>query len=110
MNYPNDMDQECVKLCEAMNSLPGIQTTESCCGHERDNFCIFFSASNLADLPRLLYWFDSCHCGYGGWRVEAFTDCAMSPVSFVVIGPVGPMSYSESESIAKLMVEYNNAS
>ena len=30
---PEDMDEECIALCVAMNKLPGISTIESCCGH-----------------------------------------------------------------------------
>lgn len=32
----------CARLCEAMNLLPGIQTTESCCGHGKSPFRVFF--------------------------------------------------------------------
>lgn len=30
---PSDLDKECLELCVAMNKLPGIRTTNSCCGH-----------------------------------------------------------------------------
>ena len=32
--YNGTMDPEVVSLCDAMNALPGIMTTDSCCGHD----------------------------------------------------------------------------
>jgi len=45
-----EMDPECISLCEALNDLPGISTFESCQGHGRHPFWIFFKASSLQDL------------------------------------------------------------
>lgn len=39
----NAMDKQCIKLCEALNSIRGIETTESCCGHGKRSFIIFFT-------------------------------------------------------------------
>ena len=97
------MDMECIKLCEAMNTMPGIRTTESCCGHNKDNFHIWFDAENLDSLPALLYWFAGCHCGHYDWRVTVKTDCAMNPVSFCVEGPVG--AYNEADDIACFIID-----
>jgi len=36
------MDPEVVDLCKAINSLPGLITTESCCGHGESTFRIWF--------------------------------------------------------------------
>ena len=98
------IDKECVNLCRAMNKLPGISTIESCCGHGKHQYHIWFEATNLDVLPELLYWFDSCHCGYYGWNIQAKTDCAMSPVVFFVEGPTG--AYEEAEKIAELINKY----
>ena len=38
----NEMDPEVVTLCKALNALPGVVTTESCCGHGKDTFKIWF--------------------------------------------------------------------
>jgi hypothetical protein len=67
--FDGNMDPECVRLCRAMNGLPGIKTIESCCGHGEKPFRIWFMADKLESLPRLLYWFDSCHSGCD-WPVE----------------------------------------
>lgn len=99
---PADIDPECVAICEAMNRMPGIRTIESCCGHGRHSFNVYFKSDSLEALPDLLYWFDVCHSGFGGWRVTVRTDCAASPATFVVEGPVG--AFSEADEIAKLIV------
>jgi hypothetical protein len=41
MDYAK-FDPEVVPLCQAMNALPGIKTTESCCGHGKEPFRIWF--------------------------------------------------------------------
>lgn len=86
---PSDIDPECKALCKAMNILPGISTFESCCGHGKEPFRVFFKGESLETLPRIAYWFDSCHSGAPGWQIIARTDCGMSPISFMAKGPVG---------------------
>jgi hypothetical protein len=98
---PPDLDPECLKLCEALNALPGVRTFESCCGHGANPFCIWFNVENLETLPRVVYYTSPCHSGVRGWRVEARTDCGMSPVSFVFMGPAG--AFHEANVIADVM-------
>jgi len=100
---PEDIDPECVPLCAAMNRVPGIQTIESCCGHGKDPFRVWFVATSLDRLPDLLYWFDGCHSGFYDWKVTVATDCAKSPVHFKVEGPAG--AFSEADSIAALIAD-----
>ena len=102
---PLGMDIECVPICKAMNKVPGILTVESCCGHGKTPFHIWFEAKSLTALPALLYWFNSCHCGFSGWSVQVTTDCGCSSVTFMVEGPVG--AYKEANHIAKLIEEDN---
>ena len=56
--FPLGMDEECVELCAAMCRMPGIETHESCCGHDKNPYRVWFTADGLESLPRLLYWFD----------------------------------------------------
>ncbi len=95
------MDVECIPLCDAINELPGLYTIDSCCGHNKKPFRIWFEARSLKHLPALLYYFDSCHCGFDDWRVLVTTDCAMSPVRFRVEGNIG--AYKEANTIAILL-------
>ena len=98
------LDIECEPLCHALSIMPGIRTVESCCGHGERPYHIWFEVQDLDNLPAALYYFDGCHCGFYGWRVIATTDCAMSPVKFMVEGPVG--AYAESYVIAKLIAKW----
>jgi hypothetical protein len=41
------IDKECLNLCLAMNRLPGIFTFESCCGHGKSPFHIWFYVDGL---------------------------------------------------------------
>ena len=102
------IDKECLALCEALNLLPDIETTESCCGHDIKPFKIWFRSKTLESLPPLLYFFDGCHCGSYEWSVTVSTDCAMSPVVFRIQGPIGEKAYQESAAIAKLLAEWVN--
>ena len=98
------MDRECTELYNAMNEIPGIRTVESCCGHGKDNYRIWFFTKGLRYLPRLLYWFNGCHCGFYGWKCFVKTDCAMSPAFFCIEGPIGDQAYEESKKIALLLI------
>lgn len=51
--YPSDMDKECIPLCDVLNSIEGIVTTESCCGHYKDRFYIWFSCFDIKTISRL---------------------------------------------------------
>ena len=39
--YPDDMDVECIPLCDVFNSC-GLTTKFSCCGHGKSNFDVIF--------------------------------------------------------------------
>jgi hypothetical protein len=104
---PDDLDPECRDLCEALNLIPGIMTTESCCGHGREPYRIWFTAGSLEALPPVCWCADLCHSGQEGWRVFASTDCVMKPVDFVLEGPPG--AYDASEAIADLIREQMDA-
>ena len=101
---PEDLDPECYELCVAINELDGIKTTESCCGHGKTPFHVWFEAEAIADLDDLLYWFSWCHCGYRGWQVIVYTDCIKTGARFLIEGPVG--GYTEANTIAALIREW----
>ncbi len=37
---PEGMDPECITLCNALNTLPGVRTHASCCGHGKSPYWI----------------------------------------------------------------------
>lgn len=53
MNLPNDMDKECIALCNLMNRLPGVKTLESCMGHYKHPYWVWFQCTNINSLSRL---------------------------------------------------------
>lgn len=50
---PPDMDEQCIELYYLLNSLPDTITFESCCGHEREVYMMFFRCFNIGVLSRL---------------------------------------------------------
>ena len=108
MNYGPTMDAECVALCDAINRFDGITTYESCCGHGKDAFCVWFSVDSLEALPPVIYWFDACHSGVN-WSVYVTTDCCLSPATFhAESSSWGDKAFAEAEQIAKYMNEEND--
>ena len=99
---PEEIDPECISLCQTLNRLPGISTSNSSCGHGEKPYRVWFHAKRLRDLPYLLWHLDVCHCGEYGWTVRAITDCGMSPVFLMIEGPVGEQAYKGAERIVKL--------
>ncbi len=98
----DDLDPEVRPLVEAMNRFSGITTIESCCGHGKEPFRIWFVADDLEDLPPLLWSLDGCHCGVYGWSVMARTDCTADGVRFYVQSPGrGAKAYGEADHIAR---------
>ena len=94
------MDETCRKLCEALNTMPGIATYASCCGHGRQPFRIWFEAKRLQDLPPVLFFFSCAHVRFTGWRVLAITECDCQTATFCIEGPVGREAYKMADRIA----------
>lgn len=51
--YDGNMDKECIKLCDILNSIPSINTFESCCGHLKDRYSIWFFCNDVTTISRL---------------------------------------------------------
>jgi hypothetical protein len=101
--YPDGMDLEVIPLCDALNSFPGVATYESCCGHGKTEFHIWF-AVDYAEirLPPLLYWTNACHSLLSdSWIIEAQSDCDMQRTTFLLRSPNrGRQAYLDSREIA----------
>lgn len=50
---PSDMEKECIGICELLNSLPTVKTFESCCGHLKNRFSVWFFCDSIDVLTRL---------------------------------------------------------
>ena len=72
--YDRKMDKECIPLCDALNSLPDVETTESCCGHCKDRFRIFFKCKNPYSLSVIARVFNRRYSGTKlQWIIEVET-------------------------------------
>lgn len=109
MTYPGDMDPECVALCDAINRIPGLRTTESCCGHGDSPFRVFFAVDDPKRFPVLLYYLDPCHVGFR-WPCLVRTDCGMSPAYYYIeSGVKGQEAYDQANEIAQCIHEQLDA-
>lgn len=50
MKYDEYMDAQCIPLCDKFNELEGVYTYESCCGHNKAPYRIFFHCNNFISL------------------------------------------------------------
>lgn len=44
VKYDGEMDSECIDLCNTLNAVGSIETFESCCGHGKNPFRIWFQS------------------------------------------------------------------
>ena len=93
------MDKEVVPLVDALNAMKGIVTVESCCGHGKDPFYIWFYAESV-DTVRPLFELVSTR---RGWRI-IFQDYI-----FCLKGPKGERAYREAEQLAAAIVRGKEA-
>lgn len=93
------MDAECVDLCNAINSMKGLETVESCCGHNDQPYRIFFKCHDIPALRFLQSCIDNRYWEYGNlWSI---TTC---------IGDTGPeqlgfMLESKSSKLDEIMIQ-----
>jgi hypothetical protein len=80
-SYPIDMDQECVRICNALNALPDINTISSCCGHNKQPFRVFFTAHTIEALRPIL----RCVVN-SGWSVECYWADGSDVIYFMLEG------------------------
>lgn len=62
------IDRECIDICDVLNTLPGLETTESCCGHYKDKFRVWFDCDDFSTLG-LLARVTSRNYSDGNWLV-----------------------------------------
>ena len=100
-----NMDYECIGVCHAMNSMDGIATTESCCGHGKVPFRVYFTVEKIENLLPVL-----SEAREIGWRCYAQTDSFETDVWFVLESiSIGVKAYGEAEEIAKFIQRQDTA-
>ena len=103
-DYGEFMDPECIPLCDALNSIRGITTKESCCGHGKNSFHVWL----LASFPRALFVVGRAisrpFAGFESrWTCNLFTwDVRACPVEFMLTsnGVKGEQADMEAELIS----------
>ena len=80
------MDAECVDLCDAINSMKGLETIESCCGHNNQAYHIFFKCHDLSALRFLQSCIDNRYWEYGSeWMITSqISDTGPEPLYFLL--------------------------
>ncbi len=103
-SYDGRMDIECIAICDAVNQIPGLRTVESCCGHGKDKFRVFFDVDDLSALPRLLYY---CYFRHIGFRWNCFVETFdKEKVNFYIESEsIGEKAYFESKKIAHALLK-----
>lgn len=86
--YDNKMDPECIPLCNELNVLPGIKTFESCCGHGKNPFRIWFTAENMKDLLIVVMAVNPEYCGQIGYSIQVEHSEYPPKVIFLLEGPI----------------------
>jgi len=107
--YYGKMDKEVINLCNAINEIEGLETIESCSGHGKDTFRIFFIVTRIKSLPILLYYLrhfgKDCHSP-NVWRCVVYTDCAGAQATFCIeSADIGKKAYRQANRIAKCIRE-----
>lgn len=68
LQLPDDMDPLCIDLCNTLNTLQDTNTCESCSGHGKHEYWIFFKCYNLHVLTRLGRVVDKRYSD-GNWEI-----------------------------------------
>ena len=114
MKYDKHMDEECIPLCNALNSIPGIITVDSCCGHEKHDFRIWFyleDGGKVNYLKVVSTAFDPRYGGIDGWVCTLENSDIVDHLPFFKISSgktVGEQAYKESRVIATNIRELLN--
>lgn len=101
------LDKEVTGLVLALNSIEGIHTFESCCGHGQHSFWIVFQVESPESLARALWWFRQSHTlhDYDEWVVLVRTDVEMDKIYYTLKGPSGEQAYKEANALATLILD-----
>ena len=93
------MDKECVDLCNALNSIKGIVTTESCCGHNYNPYVVFFKCSDLLGLRFIQSCIDGRYWKWGQeWSITThISDIGPDTLDFLL--------KSKSSNLEEIMIQ-----
>ena len=100
---PDDMDKECIALCNTLNRIPGVKTVESCCGHGESPFRLWFRCTDITVIARLARCADRNYSD-GRWEVVA-ENADTEPVGLFCLRTKKPCSGHELENSLDFLAE-----
>lgn len=110
MIYDEFMDNECVSICDAINSIKGVETIESCCGHNKRPFRIWLKSENSRQLFPIIRSIAPSYCGFDSkWKLEvSYTDVDNFPIIFYLHSNTikGKICYDQSLLISNNILEF----
>lgn len=106
------MDTECIKICNYFNSLPGVKTSSSCCGHGSKTFSVFFECTDWRSLSFLGRCIDQRYFKYGN-DIEICLSNSDVNDNFAVfelhtISSMGDAAFEKISSLCKNMIVHLN--
>ena len=117
-NWPEDIDREIVPLLDALNAIPGIETTASCCGHGTQPVRIWLRARRPDGLFFLTRCVDRRYWEYGyQWSIRMSVGDMMRdserPADYVLesqgangYGVLGLDAYQQCQSLVENMLAH----
>lgn len=110
MKYDSKMDPQCVELCDALNCIPGIETVESCCGHGKFRFSVWFRVTDPSSLFIIGRITSRNYMPAPQWscKVEVVDSDRKNPVRFHLSSgkTKGIKAYKQSSELAKEIYKY----
>lgn len=96
---PADIDRQCYDLCKAINLFDDVRTVESCCGHGKQQYCIWFTAKSLKKIKPLIR---VCNCHYSGWHISIKYNWTFDNLYWELrfLGGMGQIAYDAAIKLA----------
>lgn len=98
------LDEQCVSLVGCLNKIDGVETVESCCGHLKDLYRIWFRCNDFSVLARLSRSVDRRYSD-GSWRIEACSSDVKPLCQFLLSSTRVFCSYREMEESVAFLIE-----
>jgi hypothetical protein len=100
MQYPIDMDPQCINLCDSLNNLIGIETCESCCGHGKNQYKIWFTVIFLNDIKPILRAIENTI-----WKINVSWNNITERPIFLLYAPPTATAFSSNKLADKIKEE-----
>lgn len=102
------VDIPCIALCDAINSMDGLKTSWSCCGHGDREFMIFIKSDHTDKFAPLLYLLNRIKGWKQAkiWTIQLTARTENGGVAFLLSSESkGQEAFDEADIIAKYIVK-----